>query len=105
MTPYVPINVGINIMGPNSDVHGDTLTVWAGSGNPPEVTAEIRAKVFGLNAAKPYGIEPREIEKHIGVDPVQRARAWYEGREDPAYLTYGPRTRREFFDLLRLGGG
>jgi predicted TIM-barrel fold metal-dependent hydrolase len=68
----------------------------------PEITPEIRAKIFGLNAAKPYQIDPEEIQRHLRADPMQRARNEYEGREDPSYLTYGPRTRREFFDLLRM---
>jgi hypothetical protein len=68
----------------------------------PEITPEIRAKVFGLNAAKPYRIAPEEIHRHIGSDPVQQARENYQGREDPSFLTYGPKTRREFLDLLRM---
>jgi len=69
----------------------------------PEITPEIRAKIFGLNAVKPYRIDPKEVQLHLGTDQMQQARNQYEGREDPTYLTYGPKTRREFLDLLRLG--
>ena len=69
----------------------------------PEITPAIRAKVFGLNAMKPYRIDPEEIRPHLDADPMQRARDDYEGQEDPSYVTYGPKTRREFFDLLRMG--
>jgi predicted TIM-barrel fold metal-dependent hydrolase len=69
----------------------------------PELTPAIRAKVFGLNAIKPYRIDREEVGRYLATDPMQRARANYEGQEDPSYLTYGPKTRREFFDLLRMG--
>lgn len=68
----------------------------------PEITPEIRAKVFGLNAAKPYGLRPEEVRRHLQNDPMQTARDNYEGQRDPSFLTYGPKTRREFFDLLRM---
>ncbi len=68
----------------------------------PEITPQIRAKVFGLNATKPYQIDADEIQLYLGTDSMQRARNDYEGQEDPSYLTYGPKTRREFFDLLRM---
>jgi hypothetical protein len=71
----------------------------------PEITPQIRAKIFGLNATKPYQIDPDEIQSHLGTDPMQRARNNYAGQEDPSYLTYGPKTRREFFDLLRMSDG
>jgi hypothetical protein len=68
----------------------------------PEITPEIRAKVFGLNAVKPYRIEPAEVQRHLNKDSMQQARENYRGREDPSFLTYGPKTRREFLDFLRL---
>jgi len=68
----------------------------------PEITPEIRAKVFGLNAVKPYQIDPREVRLHLEGDPMQKARNNYEGDEDPSYLTYGPKTRREFLNLLGM---
>ena len=69
----------------------------------PKITPEIRAKIFGLNAVKSYRIDADDVQQYLGADPMQQARNQYEGREDPTYLTYGPKTRREFFDLLRLG--
>jgi predicted TIM-barrel fold metal-dependent hydrolase len=68
----------------------------------PEITPEIRAKVFGYNAVKSYKIEPDEVRLHLDGDPMQKARNDYTGQEDPSYLTYGPKTRREFLNLARM---
>jgi hypothetical protein len=70
----------------------------------PEVTPALRAKVFGLNALKPYGIDEREIRKTFMADAMRREKLLAAERNDPTFVTYGPRTRREFLDLLRLGG-
>ena len=70
----------------------------------PEITPQIRAKIFGLNAAGPYQISEAEIRQQLGGDTVARARENYMNAPDPSFLTYGPQTRREFLDLLRLKG-
>ncbi|MDJ0928738.1 MAG: amidohydrolase family protein [Gammaproteobacteria bacterium] len=70
----------------------------------PEITPELRAKVFGLNAAGPYGISLDEIRQRAR-DPVERARENYRHEADPTFLTYGPKTRREFLELLRMKRG
>jgi uncharacterized protein len=71
----------------------------------PEITPELRARVFGLNAAVPYGIGAEEIRRHLATDAVARSRTDYHERRDPHFATYGPKTRRQFFNLLRAGGG
>ena len=53
-----------------------------------EMTPQLKAKIFGLNAAKVYGVAP----------VVHKASA---GR-DPHFMTYGPKTRRDFFEFLRI---
>jgi hypothetical protein len=70
----------------------------------PEITPEIRAKVFGLNALQPYNLDLADIRKTFLADTMQREKANALDRNDPTFMTYGPRTRREFLDLLRLGG-
>src|SRR5205823_6756008 len=55
-----------------------------------EITPALRAKIFGLNAARVYGVKPL----------VHKAS---EERE-PSFLTYGPKTRREFLALRRNSG-
>jgi predicted TIM-barrel fold metal-dependent hydrolase len=71
----------------------------------PEMTPALRAKIFGLNATKPYGISPDEVKKRARSDHVARERIAYHEHPDPHYLTYGPKTRREFLNLLRWNGG
>lgn len=70
----------------------------------PEITPEIRAKVFGLNALKIYPVPEEVLAKHLGSDAVARARENYRNRPDPEFLTYGPKTRREFLNFKAWGG-
>lgn len=66
----------------------------------PEITAALRAKVFGVNALKLYPVPKDVLEKHLRGDRVARAREEYRAeRADPTFLTNGPRTRREFLAL------
>jgi hypothetical protein len=62
----------------------------------PEITPALRAKIFGLNAAKVYGISAAEVKKYMAADRIQRERLAYQERADPHFLTYGPKTRRQF---------
>jgi len=71
----------------------------------PEITRELRAKVFGLNATRPYRISADEAIKRSHQDKIALEREEYRERADPHYLTYGPKTRREFLNLLRWNGG
>ncbi len=71
----------------------------------PEITPRLRRKVFGLNAAKPYRLKPGEMVRQAAGDSVARARLTYAERPNPSFATYGPRTRREFANLLRASGG
>ncbi len=70
----------------------------------PGITPALRAKVFGLNAAVPYGIDADEIQLRASSDSISRRKQNYLNNPDPAYLTYGPKTRREFLNLLRWSG-
>ncbi len=71
----------------------------------PEITPAQRAKIFGLNAARVYGISAEEVSKHTRADAIARERYAYRERPQPHYRTYGPKTRREFLNLLRWNGG
>ena len=71
----------------------------------PEITQALRAKIFGLNATRPYAISADEVKKHTRADPIARERRAYRERPEPHYLTYGPKSRREFLNLLRWNGG
>ncbi len=70
----------------------------------PRSPRALRAKIFGLNAAKVYGLSPGEVRKYTAADEMARQRRAYLERPDPHFLTYGPKTRREFLALLREGG-
>jgi hypothetical protein len=63
----------------------------------PEITRELRAKIFGLNAAKVYGLSPAEVKKYTSRDAIARQRTAYLEKPEPHFRTYGPKTRREFF--------
>ncbi len=68
----------------------------------PKLTDEIRKKVFGLNAAKPYGILPDEIKMRTKNDIVETTKQAYLEQPDPSFVTYGPKTRREFFRMAQF---
>jgi uncharacterized protein len=70
----------------------------------PKMTPELRAKVFGLNAVKPYKISPAEIERTMLADAVAKSRQVYAEQPNPSFATYGPRTRREFLNLRQWQG-
>jgi hypothetical protein len=69
----------------------------------PEITAELRARVFGLNATRPYKIDPDEVLLRARNDDISLRRENYRNEPDPGYLTYGPKTRREFLNLMKWG--
>ena len=71
----------------------------------PKMTPALRARVFGLNAAKPYALEVSEILKRARNDDLQRRRTEYREAPDPHFETYGPKTRREFLANLEARGG
>jgi predicted TIM-barrel fold metal-dependent hydrolase len=70
----------------------------------PAITPEIRRKIFGLNGAAVYGIDPAAMRCAIADDFVERLRMM--ARHDPGSVelprrkSYGPRTRREYFAFL-----
>jgi hypothetical protein len=71
----------------------------------PALTPELKAKIFGLNATVPYGINPTQALKRLQKDEIQRRKIEYQNNRQPSLATYGPKTRREFLSFLRLHGG
>jgi uncharacterized protein len=67
----------------------------------PEITPALRAKIFGLNATRVYAISADEVKKHTRADRLTQERLAYNEHAEPHFLTYGPRTRREFLRLRR----
>lgn len=70
----------------------------------PEITPELRRKVFGLNAARPYEISAEEINRFVAADQISQRKLAYLENPQPHFRTYGPKTRREFMNFLSLGG-
>jgi hypothetical protein len=70
----------------------------------PALTPAIKRKVFGLNAAKLYGIEPAAMRPKLARDRVQKSRLEYLNDPRPSFATCGPRTRREFLAFRALHG-
>ena len=68
------------------------------------ITPALRAKVFGRNALAVYKIPADVLKKHLAVDKVARDRLAYREFADPPFVTYGPKTRREFLTLKAWGG-
>ncbi|MBT8447832.1 MAG: amidohydrolase, partial [Gammaproteobacteria bacterium] len=68
----------------------------------PEITPEIRAKVFGLNAAEIYDVDVDKMRKKSSTDKMARERENYRNDADPSFATYGPKTRREFLKFKEL---
>ena len=70
----------------------------------PKITPALRAKVFGRNALRVYSIPEDVLKKHLVADSVAGERLAYRERADPSFVTYGPKTRREFLNLKAWGG-
>jgi hypothetical protein len=68
------------------------------------MTPALRAKIFGLNAAKVYGLTPTEVKRYTARDSVARKRMAYLEKPDPHFRTYGPKTRREFLRVFDPAG-
>ena len=77
------------------------LTILPSSSTPalrekhayPEITPDLRAKIFGRNAAKVYGSSPADVKKYTSRDSVSRERSAYLENPQPNFETYGPKTR------------
>jgi hypothetical protein len=75
----------------------------------PALTKALKEKIFGLNLAALYGIDPRAKRCAISKDQLTTARLELDGELGPRRWTQkaplGPRTRREFLAFLKMNGG
>jgi hypothetical protein len=74
----------------------------------PALTAEVKRKILGENAAGLYGVDIQAMRKRITADDIDGVVLAH--REDPGAFPrpprpYGPRTRREYLAFLRWNGG
>ena len=70
-----------------------------------KITPELRARIFGLNAAAVYDIETDEVLRTARRDPIAQRREAYRETPDPHFLTFGSKSRREFLANLKARGG
>lgn len=75
----------------------------------PQLTPAIKAKVFGLNAAQVYGIDPEARRCGIARDQVERYRETYRNFEADSHLVRwaprGPISRRGMLRWFSANGG
>jgi hypothetical protein len=69
----------------------------------PVLTPSLKAKVFGLNGTRIYGVDPVAVMKHGAADPIGRLKFANAGQ--PSFATYGPRTTAEYEAFLAEKGG
>ena len=51
--------------------------------------------MFGLNAARVYGLRPDALRGRLSKDRVHKRKADYLNDPRPSFATYGPRTRED----------
>jgi hypothetical protein len=66
----------------------------------PELTRDLKAKVFGLSAARLFGLDVEDVKRRLRGDRVAQARLEYANDPQPSGWTYGPRTRAQFLRHL-----
>ena len=71
----------------------------------PQLTPELKGKVFGLNGARVYGVAVPEQKQKTELDPIERRKAAYREQADRRSRPLGPRTDREYEALLAERGG
>ncbi len=69
----------------------------------PQVTDDIKARIFGLNAAELYGLDVDEVRCTIADDSVQMVKREFDLERTRSLQTYGPKTRREFIAMNYSG--
>lgn len=62
------------------------------------LTQAVKAKIFGLNGARLYGIDPAAAMRRTELDPIGSWKRQAESR--PSFATYGPRSDAEYEAFL-----
>lgn len=68
----------------------------------PALTTAMKARIFGLNGAEVYGLDPAVIASNSALP---ERRAIHRADRNPSFATYGPQSRREFLALWESHGG
>ena len=71
----------------------------------PALTADLKARLFGLNAAELFGVDPTATRCGLTVDPLkasvdETAQLRAEGALPSPWMPHGPTTRREVLNWL-----
>ena len=71
----------------------------------PSLTTELKAGIFGLNAAELFGIDPVATRCALSTDPLtanidETAQLRHDGALHSPWLPHGPTTRRQMFRWL-----
>ncbi|HEX6218127.1 MAG TPA: amidohydrolase family protein [Sphingomicrobium sp.] len=67
----------------------------------PALTPEAKRQIFGLNAARVYGLDVPGIR----TSGLEQSRVTYREQANPSFASYGPASRRQFLALHREHGG
>ena len=74
----------------------------------PALTPEIKRKIFGLNGARVYGVDPTVVRRQVSNDDISQLKlAWnFDRRSVPMmpHRPHGPRTWREYLGFRRWNG-
>jgi predicted TIM-barrel fold metal-dependent hydrolase len=68
------------------------------------LTPEIKADIFGLNAAPLYGVDLATVRKRGSLDALDRMKAQYRDDPMPTFETCGPRDAAEWQRFRKLHG-
>ena len=97
----------ILVKGLNVFLHG--FVFRQGVNKRDRLTPEIKAKVFGLNAARVYGIDPEAKRCAIQRDAIEQYRGVYRDIEpdthEPRWAARGPISRRDMLRWFADHGG
>lgn len=66
------------------------------------LTPALKAKIFGLNGAKLYGVDPATVMRRADADPIGGFKRTAESH--PSFATYGPRNNVEYEAFLLAHG-
>lgn len=68
------------------------------------LTPELKADIFGLNAAPIYGVDPGTARKRGSLDALGRMKAEYREEPSPSFETLGPRDAGEWRRFQKVHG-
>jgi hypothetical protein len=68
------------------------------------LTPEVKADIFGLNAAPIYGVDLATVRKRGSLDALDRMKAQYREEPMPTFATTGPRDAGEWRRFKKVHG-